>query len=231
LYDQPTGSIFYGVLSTRATDTRVSLLLIPTSCISTPVYNRLYGGDAPSYPEYMTQLIHCNVCDQQMQRRSLPRHLQNQHNIYQRPTRRTIISPMFDAPPETYRISMNNTDPVDCPVLDCPATVENRYHMRAHFCFRHWNDTVIIAEEGQHPYPRCPSCLLLGSNIHTLRHRQSQTCIDGTLRHIKRLQQQHNESAEDTTLFIHDLPVANVDIKVFSFACVFQECLVDHFIP
>jgi hypothetical protein len=159
----------------------------------------------------MTQIIQCNICDKAMQRRSLTRHMQNQHDTYQRPARRTPITPMFDSLPQTYRISMNNIEHVDCPVPDCPAIVKNRYNMRAHFCYRHWQDIIIIAEEGLFALPRCPSCLLLGSNIHTPRHRRSQTCIDGTLRHLKRLQQQANEYAEDTVLQIQDLPIANVD--------------------
>jgi hypothetical protein len=54
--------------------------------ICSPVYSRLFGGDAPSYMEYTTQIINCTLCNKPMQRRSLPRHLQQQHDTYARPT-------------------------------------------------------------------------------------------------------------------------------------------------
>jgi hypothetical protein len=40
---------------------------IPTDQISMPVYNHLYGGNAPSYSEYMTQMIAWNFCVKEMQ--------------------------------------------------------------------------------------------------------------------------------------------------------------------
>jgi Reverse transcriptase (RNA-dependent DNA polymerase) len=53
--------------------------------ISSPVFNRRFGGTEPSYHDFQRELVVCEICGQQLQRVSLPRHLLLIHNEYQRP--------------------------------------------------------------------------------------------------------------------------------------------------
>jgi Reverse transcriptase (RNA-dependent DNA polymerase) len=92
-------------------------------CISSPVFNRCFGGNEPSYTEYQQQLVDCIICRQQLQRASLPRHMLLQHNEYARPERRSTILPRFTEPSQTYTVSMDSQNAVDCPVPTCPPTI------------------------------------------------------------------------------------------------------------
>jgi hypothetical protein len=68
--------------------------------------------------------------------------------------RRNMVLPIFQQNSETYVISMNDQDYVDCQVSSCPGTYYKKHTVRQHFNFRHWHHTIIIAEEGQ--LPQCP---------------------------------------------------------------------------
>jgi Reverse transcriptase (RNA-dependent DNA polymerase) len=142
-------------------------------------FNCRFGGTDPTYTEYMKEEIECQFCQLKMKRKSIPHHYILKHNHYERPTRRNLVLPMFQENSETFFISMNNRDYVDCPVPSCPATYYKRNTMRQHFNFRHWHRTIIIAEEGL--LPQCPRCLLFCSIAHQPRHFNSATCRKGTL--------------------------------------------------
>jgi hypothetical protein len=81
--------------------------------------------------------------------------------------------------------------------------------MRQHFNHRHWQDKVVILEDGE--VPQCPSCLMYGKTILSTRHRNSQTCRDGTIRHQRRLQQLQNETAESSDILINNIIIEHVD--------------------
>jgi Reverse transcriptase (RNA-dependent DNA polymerase) len=177
--------------------------------ISSPVFNRRFGGNETSYTEYQQQIVHCTICHQQLQRASLPLHMLLQHNEYARPERCSTILPRFAETSQTYYISMDSQNAVDCPVITCPANYTHLHSMRQHFNFRHWNDKVVIIEDGE--VPQCPSCLLYGKTVLSARHKNSQVCQDGTLRHQRRLQQLHNETAENADVSINDTIIEHVD--------------------
>jgi hypothetical protein len=145
-----------------------------------------------------------------MQRKSLAQHMVKQHDIFECPERRSVISTMFEQPPQTYNISIpTEDDPFDCPVSTCPAIFKTRYGLRSNFAHRHWNDDLIILEEG--PLQRCPNCLMFCSNTFTEQHTQSNVCLRGTLRHQHRLQQQANEIAESIDININNQAIEHIE--------------------
>jgi hypothetical protein len=87
----------------------------------------------------------------EMQRCSIRRHLTNQHQTFERPTRTSQrrISTQFTNPTITYAVSMpvNQTILTPCPVPECQGTYQSRQSMRTHFQHRHWNDVVVIEKE------------------------------------------------------------------------------------
>ena len=51
---------------------------------------------------------------------------------------------------------LNAGGPRKFPVEGCLGRAATRMVIRVHFFHRHFQDTVIILEEGNLPYPRCP---------------------------------------------------------------------------
>ena len=45
---------------------------------------------------------------------------------------------------------------IRCPVEGFLGGASNRANLRVHFAHRHAQDTIVILEEGNRPYPRCP---------------------------------------------------------------------------
>jgi Reverse transcriptase (RNA-dependent DNA polymerase) len=139
--------------------------------ICSPVFNRRFGGSDPSYAEYKKQPVECPICKLVLQRVSLPRHMINQHDVYELPTTRNSVTPYFQQQPETYQILMDDNNYVDCPVPTCPGTYAKRYSMRLHFQHRHWMDTLIINEE--QAMIKCQNCFLYCRNPNSQKHMNS----------------------------------------------------------
>ena len=45
-----------------------------------------------------------------------------------------------------------------CPVEGCLGGASSRINLRVHLTNRHVRDKIVILEEGNQPYPRCPKC-------------------------------------------------------------------------
>ena len=75
--------------------------------------------------------------------------------------------------PETYRCSMDNESPTECPISSCPFHTIKRANMRAHFRNIHNKDYIHILEEGM--LPKCLKCGIQQSNIGP-KHVSSATC-------------------------------------------------------
>jgi hypothetical protein len=144
-----------------------------------PVFSQRFGGAKLSYTKYQQQMVTREICNLQLLRVSLPRHLLLVHNEYQWPTRCSNVIPTFDQQPQKYYVTMDDIQVVDCPVPSCPANYTTRNSMKTHFQFRHWNHKVAIIEEGE--LPQCTSCFGYGKMVHTNRHKNSNTCQQGTL--------------------------------------------------
>ena len=70
--------------------------------------------------------------------------------------------------------------------------------MRVHFVHRHVHDTVVILEEGNLPLPRCPRCdLQVSRKALNGRHLETNQCITGTEKKIRRLAAAEGEAATE----------------------------------
>jgi hypothetical protein len=154
------------------------------------------------YSKFQKQQVTCSVCNLQLQRVSLPRHMLNKHNIYEVPTERNTVTTYFQQQPQTFRISMDNKTPVDCPEPTCPGIYIKRFSIRLHFQHRHWMDNISIDEEGY--LPKCQLCHLTCYYPNSRQHLNSKPCRDGIVRHEQRLQQQQIETAEAAAIHIND---------------------------
>ena len=73
-----------------------------------------------------------------------------------------------------------------------------RAAMRVHFLHRHVHDTVVILEEGNFPYTRCPLCdMMVPWKALNGTHRRTSECNRGAER--KRRQLAAEEEREVTT--------------------------------
>jgi hypothetical protein len=104
---------------------------------------------------------------------------------------------------------MDDTQAVDCPVPTCPANYTTRTSMKTHFQLRHWNHKVVIIEEGE--LQQCNSCFAYGYTSNSNRHKNSQKCHKGTLRHQSRLLQVQNEQAQTAEININNTKIEHVD--------------------
>jgi hypothetical protein len=70
-------------------------------------------------------------------------------------------------------------DVAQCPVPGCSAVIKNRFGMRRHFLFRHFQDTIIIMEEGR--LSRCTQCGMFCTLLQLAgRHTDTKICKQGT---------------------------------------------------
>ena len=82
--------------------------------------------------------------------------------------------------PQTYRIEFPKGGTTACPVGGCPGRAGTRTAMRVHFWKRHVRDIVIILEEGNLHYPRCPQCdMFLTWRALNGRHKNTEMCRSG----------------------------------------------------
>jgi hypothetical protein len=147
-------------LQTNATKTKAMICAPQPSVtrISSPAYQRrMSDRTAPTHRERKRQLIECDICRTSVQAHSLTRHKHLKHGIEMNTNAQLDMPPYLSADGDTYTVSMPNYhDPTLCPVPNCNTIIRDRYGMRRHFVHRHFQDTIIIMEEGQ--LIRCPDC-------------------------------------------------------------------------
>jgi hypothetical protein len=157
--------------------------------ISSPAYKRrMNDHDAPTYRERKRQQVTCDICNANMQARSLNRHKRLKHGLD--PT----LIPQQDTPPHlatadanTYMISMPNfNDIAQCPVPGCNTVIKTRIGMRRHFLYRHFQDTIVIMEEGR--LSRCTRCGMFCTEFQfACGHTNTILCKQGTKRNRQKM--------------------------------------------
>jgi hypothetical protein len=182
---------------------------ITLNCLSTPALNCIHTGVGRTYSSNNRHFTACHLCGLELQRKSMNRHLINQHQSYEQPPQRNRISHIFQTTTSSYTISMDNNTYTQCLVPSCTRRYKTRISMRQHFQNRHWNDAILINEEGQ--LPQCNKCLLFTSNALSLRQQNSKSGAAGQARRERREQQLNNEQGESATITIKGTAVKNVD--------------------
>ena len=96
-------------------------------------------------------MVECNVCGKKMKQGSLQRHMEQQHN--QKPEkylyRKKGVTRCFTV---DVRKGKNNR----CPVLGCIGSSKDKFGVYRHFCLKHPEAKLIIAEDGE--ASRCDLC-------------------------------------------------------------------------
>ena len=78
--------------------------------------------------------------------------------------------------------------PKPCPVEGCSGWALTRTAMRVHFWYRHVRDTVVILEQGNLTYPRCPLCdMLVPWKAQNGTHMRTEQCTWGAVRRRRQL--------------------------------------------
>jgi len=126
--------------------------------IRTRLSNRSYtqqqeGVVSPA--EWQRRQVECDVCGDTMQRQSLYRHLETQHDIF----RSRVIDRdlLLEHEEETFTVWQSPEDgQFHCPVPACIGLAQTPWNLRRHFADRHPWHLVGTPQEGV--YPRCEEC-------------------------------------------------------------------------
>jgi Reverse transcriptase (RNA-dependent DNA polymerase) len=120
-------SLFGLQMNANKTKALVGRPKIITHHISTAAFNRGH-----TYASNNRQLTTCNICGLEMQRKSIKRHLINQHQVYERPSTSYNITTAINTGPRTYTILLPNNNPVPtpCPVPNCIVSYSSRSSMQ-----------------------------------------------------------------------------------------------------
>jgi len=144
-------------------------------------------GHGPTHRDRNRASTTCPKCDKSMQYGRLLNHLKQVHRelpgLDQIPTTTTAATstrtPTTTTHALPYIISVpNTTDHTICPISQCANAIKGRHGMRRHFNHRHFDDSILIIEEGY--LPKCPQCGIQ-CNL-TTKHLSSKTCSKGAAR-------------------------------------------------
>jgi hypothetical protein len=159
--------------------------------LSDEAYNRQCTGKGKTHREKsLLEKVTCELCGSIVNRQHLPVHQTkpiciNGRKDYVPPPPVWIAAAAQAEPSErgarTYRMSIpkGHTGEVVCPVdgcCDASMLQKKRTSLRKHFRLRHLEDTIIIAEEGPLPLPRCNLCGFFSNFARTLKHQATAEC-------------------------------------------------------
>ncbi len=153
--------------------------------LSDEAYNRQCTGKGKTHREKSLEKVTCELCGSIVNRQYLPVHQKkpkciNGRKDYVPPPPVWIAAAAQAEPPErgarTYRMSTpkGHTGEVVCPVdgcYDASMLQKKRTSLR-----KHLEDTIIIAEEGPLPLPRCNLCGFFSNFARTLKHQATAEC-------------------------------------------------------
>ena len=103
---------------------------------------------------------------------------------------------------QTYRVSFWKTLlQLRCPVSGCLGGASNWSNLQVHFMHRHLKDTIMILEEGDRPYPRCPKCdMFVYHRALNGRHLVTDLCRWGEERNQRRLVEEEAMVGSETVI-------------------------------
>ncbi|MGL4351544.1 MAG: RNA-directed DNA polymerase [Plesiomonas shigelloides] len=194
------------------TEAMVSSPVVKEIRIREGAYQRKMRGSGPEYVERSSAVMQCPIagCGKAIQKRSMARHIRNQHPG-ERPPRLELEDIVSPVRPIRQAYSVDKFQgKSSCPVAGCVYECATSTQMRRHFLYRHPDDQIhVIGEEGQ--YVKCPDCGQMVREPISAKHRQSKLCRAGLLRSTARKQQQENEAARSVP---HIMRIGAQPIKV-----------------
>ena len=207
-------------LKANATKTQAMICYptaIPTA-YSEAAYLRRTTGVGPTSKERRREKIQCPSCDTSLARASLRQHLQSVHGEELLPSTLHLTQPV--GPPQLYTTSIPITDPVSCPVPNCPHRITGRatqttrsYNMRKHFMYRHPQHSLCLRNEGSEPLLRCDRCdMHVGALALNTGHYRTKLCLHGAARKARRALAANVQDARTRTFHIGTTDLEKVEV-------------------
>ena len=140
--------------------------------------------------------------------------------IYPGVARRRLRGPRENSPPpppptgesKTYQVYFPSAIMrLRCPVARCQGGETIRTNLQVHFAHRHVKDDVVILEEGNHPYPRCPKCEMFVSQQElNVRDNSTALCQQGEDHKQRHMAAEEAEAREAMALTAYGRPLTEV---------------------
>jgi hypothetical protein len=131
------------------------------------------------------------VCGKETQKRSLARHLRDQHPGVPLPRLdlEDIRLPVRRSRTRRYVLEVGKTgESMDCPDGSCVFRGKTCTAMPVHFMHQHWRDTLHF--QGQPDFVQCTKCCMMVKSPASDRHLASKICQAGALRKLSRGQRE-----------------------------------------
>ena len=180
------------------TEAMVSTPAVKPTRIREGAYRRKLEGRGPEYAERSTVTMQCPIagCGKVMQKRSIARHIRNQHPGVPPPRLELedILSPVRPVR-QVYNVErlQGGQGKYGCPVIDCGYECGTSTQLRRHFMYRHPDDHLQVTGEGI--YVKCPACSKMVKEPISARHLQSKLCRAGAARNMAKRHQQASTDA------------------------------------
>jgi hypothetical protein len=125
------------------------------------------------------------VCAKEIQKRSLARHLRDQHPGVMPPRLdlEDIGLQVCHTRPRRYSLMAGRKgEAMSCPDGSCAFQGKTCTTMWVHFMHQHWRDALHFV--GQPAYVKCTKCSMVVKSLVLDRHLASKVCRDGALRQL-----------------------------------------------
>ena len=113
---------------------------------------------------------------------------------------------------QTYRVSLPKQLPrLWCPVAGCLGGASSRTNLWIHFTHRIVRDIILILEEGNHPYPRCPQCdMFVPQNPFNGQNLVTSLCRRGVESKWRYLEEEDAREGMQRALTVYGSPLSQV---------------------
>ena len=132
---------------------------------SIQTYNNIRMGITKT--QWRKQLMTCEKCRKQLQRRLLQRHMLQQHNLE---PAQYLCRPVGTN--SKFFITFKQGEINNCPIPGCMGSSRDKFGMYCHFVWRHNDATIVINQD--RTLPKCNLCGMRSKNLQ--QHQGTDTC-------------------------------------------------------
>jgi hypothetical protein len=157
------------------------------------VYDRIKNG-GQSYDTWKKQSTTCGICDKEMTKASLQRHMMQQHG--QKPEQYLYREAGTTA---CFNLHIVKGVHNNCPVPGCTGGSKDKFGMYRHFCFRHHEAKLTIQDDGE--CERCDLCGMFAVNMQ--QHQKTATCRKARGRRTHEEMQDKQADAEEVKFTVY----------------------------
>jgi hypothetical protein len=171
----------FGRMGLKMNGTKTEAMTLATTGrptqISHGAYRRKLAGTGAEYLARSLEKGICPVCAEELQKRSLTRHLRDQHPGVTPPRLdlEDIGLPVRHTRTRIYRLPVGRKgEAMTCPDGSCAFQGKTCTAMRVHFMHRHWRNALQFV--GQPDYIKCTRCSMMVKSPVLDRHLASKIC-------------------------------------------------------